>query len=128
MLGAPAYRGDLRAFVLGELMSLRRQFSRAAGSVCQSSHRSVRIIVLCATTLSIVGSGAFAADGDANAALMKKLERMERRIRLLESQPIPGIRLSHIGECVEQGFWLEEAEGATVTLMLDGSGWRVGSP
>ena len=28
--------------------------------------------------------------------------------RLLQSQPIQGIRLSHIGEFVEQGLWLEE--------------------
>jgi thiamine-monophosphate kinase len=29
--------------------------------------------------------------------------------RLLETQPVAGITLSRIGECVEQGFWLEEA-------------------
>jgi thiamine-monophosphate kinase len=28
--------------------------------------------------------------------------------RLLETQPVPGITLAHIGECVEQGLWLEE--------------------
>jgi thiamine-monophosphate kinase len=28
--------------------------------------------------------------------------------RLLETQPIPGIQLSYIGECLEQGLWLEE--------------------
>jgi thiamine-monophosphate kinase len=27
---------------------------------------------------------------------------------LLRAQPVPGITLVHIGECVEQGFWLEE--------------------
>jgi thiamine-monophosphate kinase len=27
---------------------------------------------------------------------------------LLATQPIPGITLVHIGECVEQGFWLQE--------------------
>ena len=27
--------------------------------------------------------------------------------RLLESQPVTGITLVHIGECVEQGLWLE---------------------
>jgi len=27
---------------------------------------------------------------------------------LLRDQPIPGITLAHVGECVEQGFWLEE--------------------
>jgi thiamine-monophosphate kinase len=29
---------------------------------------------------------------------------------LLQQQPIPGIRLAHIGECIEQGLWLEEHE------------------
>src|SRR5262245_43788833 len=29
--------------------------------------------------------------------------------RLLETQPLPGITLVHIGECVEQGLWLEQA-------------------
>ena len=28
--------------------------------------------------------------------------------RLLEAQPVPGLRLFHIGEFVEQGLWLEE--------------------
>ncbi|MCI0458131.1 MAG: thiamine-phosphate kinase [Gemmataceae bacterium] len=28
--------------------------------------------------------------------------------RLLREQPVPGITLMHIGECVEQGLWLEE--------------------
>src|SRR5205807_349685 len=27
---------------------------------------------------------------------------------LLDAQPVPGITLAHIGECVDQGFWLEE--------------------
>jgi thiamine-monophosphate kinase len=27
---------------------------------------------------------------------------------LLEAQPVPGIMLVHVGEFVEQGFWLEE--------------------
>lgn len=29
--------------------------------------------------------------------------------RLLREQPIPGLTLAHIGECVEQGLWLEMA-------------------
>jgi len=29
--------------------------------------------------------------------------------RLVETQPVPGITLFHIGECVAQGFWLERA-------------------
>jgi thiamine-monophosphate kinase len=28
---------------------------------------------------------------------------------LLRTQPVPGVTLVHIGECVEQGLWLEEA-------------------
>jgi thiamine-monophosphate kinase len=28
--------------------------------------------------------------------------------RLLQDQPVPGITCTHIGECVEQGLWLEE--------------------
>jgi thiamine-monophosphate kinase len=27
---------------------------------------------------------------------------------LLQAQPVPGVTLAHIGECVEQGLWLEE--------------------
>jgi thiamine-monophosphate kinase len=29
-------------------------------------------------------------------------------LQLLQSQPIPGIQLTHIGECVDQELWLEE--------------------
>jgi thiamine-monophosphate kinase len=28
--------------------------------------------------------------------------------RLLQTQPVPGITLNHIGECVEKGLWLEQ--------------------
>ena len=28
--------------------------------------------------------------------------------RLLATQPIPGIALCHIGECIESGLWLEQ--------------------
>ncbi len=28
--------------------------------------------------------------------------------RLLESQPVPGVTLAHVGECVAEGLWLEE--------------------
>ena len=28
--------------------------------------------------------------------------------RLLETQPVPGITLSHIAECIDQGLWIEE--------------------
>ena len=27
---------------------------------------------------------------------------------LVETQPVPGMTLTHIGECVENGYWLEE--------------------
>jgi thiamine-monophosphate kinase len=29
--------------------------------------------------------------------------------RLLETQPVPGVTLAAVGECVESGLWLEEA-------------------
>jgi thiamine-monophosphate kinase len=29
--------------------------------------------------------------------------------RLLEEQPVPGVALAHVGECVADGYWLEEA-------------------
>jgi thiamine-monophosphate kinase len=32
----------------------------------------------------------------------------EEARQLLQSQPVAGIELAHIGECVEQGLWLEE--------------------
>lgn len=53
----------------------------------QSDHCSTRKVFLTATALSIISSGgAWAADGDANDALLKKLERMEQRIQMLEGQ------------------------------------------
>lgn len=33
----------------------------------------------------------------------------DQALELLRTQPIPGITLTHIGECVDQGYWLEEA-------------------
>ncbi|WP_407167750.1 hypothetical protein [Bradyrhizobium sp. ORS 111] len=46
-----------------------------------------RAALLAATALSIVtGSGAFAADDSANEALLKKLDKMERRIEALEAE------------------------------------------
>lgn len=32
----------------------------------------------------------------------------EQAQRLLEAQPVPGITCVHIGECIDQGLWLEE--------------------
>src|SRR5262249_29911529 len=36
--------------------------------------------------------------------------------RLLASQPVPGIQLVHVGECVERGLWLEENASRRVLL------------
>jgi hypothetical protein len=57
--------------------------SRSAGrDRCRS-----RSALLAASAISILSSGgAFAADGDANAALLKKLEKMEQRIQQLETE------------------------------------------
>jgi thiamine-monophosphate kinase len=35
----------------------------------------------------------------------------EEAQRLLQSQPIAGITLAMVGECVEEGLWLEDAGG-----------------
>ena len=35
--------------------------------------------------------------------------------RLIESQPIPGLSLAHIGSCVERGIWLKR-DGLRVPL------------
>ncbi|MFL5343001.1 MAG: thiamine-phosphate kinase [Gemmataceae bacterium] len=40
--------------------------------------------------------------------------------RLLREQPVPGIRLAHIGEFVPAGFWMEDADGRRV---LEPKGW-----
>ena len=31
--------------------------------------------------------------------------------KLVDTQPVPGITLAHIGECVASGLWLEEPGG-----------------
>ena len=54
--------------------------------VFQFTHRSRRTLLLAATALSIASGSAWAADGDANDALLKKLDRMEQRIQQLESE------------------------------------------
>jgi hypothetical protein len=67
-------------------MSLH-QFLRLPVSMLQSDHRSTRNTLLAATALSIIGgSAAWASDGDPNDLLMKKLEKMERRIQSLEAE------------------------------------------
>src|SRR6266478_10075465 len=49
--------------------------------------RASRTALLAATAVSVMAcSGARAADGDANDALMKKLEKMEQRIEMLEAE------------------------------------------
>jgi len=61
-------------------MSLH-QFSRLPVSIIQPVRCSRRRALLAATAMSIIGcSGAWAADGEANDALLKKLEKMEQRI------------------------------------------------
>lgn len=50
-------------------------------------HRSGCARLLMATAVSVVSSGAaLAADGDTNELLLKKLEKMEQRIQLLENE------------------------------------------
>src|ERR1700730_2964391 len=53
----------------------------------QRGHRVWRGALLAASAMSILScSGAWAADGDANEVLLKKLEKMERRIETLEAE------------------------------------------
>jgi len=67
-------------------MSLH-QFSRLPVSIIQPVRCSRRRALLAATAMSIIGcSGAWAADGEANDALLKKLEKMEQRIQMLEGK------------------------------------------
>jgi hypothetical protein len=67
-------------------MSLH-QFLRLPVSIFNSDRLSRRKALLAATAMSIlVCSGARAADGDANEALLKKLETMEQRIQSLEAE------------------------------------------
>lgn len=75
---------DLRRF--GGPMSLH-QFSRLPVSIFQPGHCSRRRALVAATALSAIScSGAWAADGDANEALLKKMERMEQRMQMLEGK------------------------------------------
>ncbi len=49
--------------------------------------RSRRRMLLAATAISLAGCGsAFAADGDVNEAVLKKMEAMEKRIQSLEAE------------------------------------------
>src|ERR1700730_2089098 len=53
----------------------------------QRGHRVWRGALLAASAMSILScSGAWAADGDANEVLLKKLEKMEQRIETLEAE------------------------------------------
>ena len=66
-------------------MSLH-QFLRLP-SIFQPDRRCRRKALLAAAAMSIVScSGARAADGDVNEALLKKLETMEQRIQSLEAE------------------------------------------
>jgi hypothetical protein len=67
-------------------MSLQ-EFSRFPAFTPQWNRASRRAALLAATALSIMGgSTAWAADGDANEALLKKMEKMEQRIQMLEGK------------------------------------------
>ncbi|HZE56052.1 MAG TPA: hypothetical protein VE111_22585 [Bradyrhizobium sp.] len=67
-------------------MSLH-QFPRLSVSIFNPDRLSRQKALLAATAMSIlVCSGARAADGDANEALLKKLEMMEQRIQSLEAE------------------------------------------
>src|SRR5580692_4880139 len=64
-----------------------RQFLRLPVSIFNPDRRCRRNPLLAATAMSIIGwSGAQAADGDVNEALMKKMEAMEQRIQSLEAE------------------------------------------
>jgi len=63
------------------------QFSQLHASICKSDHPSRRRALLAATAMSIISAGsALAAEGDSNDPLLKKLERMEQRIQMLEGK------------------------------------------
>jgi hypothetical protein len=67
-------------------MSLH-QFLRLPVSIFNPDRRCRRTALLAATAMSIIScSGARAADGDVNEALLKKLETMEQRIQSLEAE------------------------------------------
>ena len=67
-------------------MSLH-QSSRSSVSIFQSNRCSTRNALLAATALTIVSGGAaWANDGDANDLLLKKMEKMERRIQSFEAE------------------------------------------
>src|SRR5450755_1248339 len=69
----------------GPMSSL--QFPRLPVSIFKLDRRCRRKVLLAATAMSIISSsGARAADGDVNEALLKKLETMEQRIQSLEAE------------------------------------------
>jgi hypothetical protein len=59
---------------------------RAPACVFQFTRHSLRNALLAATALSALSHNAWAADGDANEALLKKLDQMEQRIQQLEGE------------------------------------------
>jgi hypothetical protein len=66
---------------------MSQHHSSCPSSPLRAQARSGQNVLLWATALSIVGcGGAWAADGDANEALLKKMEAMEKRIQSLEAE------------------------------------------
>lgn len=86
MLGASQRRGLLYPQIKGGRMSAHC-YAGLGTSKFKYGFKSRRAALLAATALSIVGSGsASAAEGDRNEALLKKLEKMEQRIQVLEAE------------------------------------------
>src|ERR1700675_3171162 len=77
---------DLRS--LGDSMSLRLFTPRSnPSSLPRTGYRNRLGLLLAASALStFTGGAAFAVDGDANDILLKKMEKMERRIQSLEAE------------------------------------------
>jgi hypothetical protein len=66
---------------------LSHQFLQLPVSIFQSRHRSTLTAFLAATAISTSSCGvAWATDGDTTDALLKKLEKMEQRIQMLEGK------------------------------------------
>jgi hypothetical protein len=66
---------------------MSRYHSSCPSSPLRAQARSGKNVLLWTTALSIIGCGsAWAAEGDANEALLKKMEAMEKRIQSLEAE------------------------------------------
>jgi len=81
--------------------------------ICQESHCGAVLhaaaipIDPAAYTLQETQSALEHALGDGEDFELILALRPDEALRLLQTQPVPGIRLYHIGECVEKGLWLE---------------------